>query len=107
MAPNVFAASPNENECSIATAWSNAGWRLGWQETGKCTSPHCPAALAWRVCATADDTNRPAMRAAYRILRLGFMAGLIVVSEYILTTQMSNGLASPTGNKLVNANLRR
>src|SRR5262249_60617471 len=72
-AANVFAASPNENECSIATASSNGCWTLAWQETGKCTSPHCPAALAWRVCTTADDTNRPALRAAYPTRPNGFM----------------------------------
>src|SRR5215831_266664 len=76
-AANVFAASPNENECSIATASSNGCWTLAWQETGKCTSPHCPAALAGRVGRAAADANRPAIRAVYRTLRFGFMVELL------------------------------
>ena len=67
-----------------------------WREA-PCYTERERAALAWRIGARADDANRAAKRAAYRIVRIGFMAEVpfIIVSDYILTNRLPQQVKWP------------
>ena len=69
----------NQNECSMATARSNAGWAAAEQEVSKCTVPSFSPSWAGtgeavRRRTPRSDAERESLRAMKRRLGAGFAA---------------------------------